>query len=254
MLATHVKNVEGKWKGYLLDGIINEDEPIKRGMDWYTERGTIGSLFNCGYGVKGVNVREEVLTVGLEAMEYVHARTGEMKHVYSVMCYFATKRILKGMELLVDLGRDHHKWYFVHWVATRKKLPPYPERPPVREEGWYDVYRPEQILAARNARNSRGERRFQAGAAAAAAPAPHSDDDAEPEDEDHPPPPDAAPAQELLAAGRRSARQPVAVVRYADEEQLHVTVKRKKEQYVWEREVGPASGEPDSVVLDRYLD
>ena len=46
LLATHVKNVKGKWKGYLLDGIINEDEPIKCGMDWYTERGMIGSLFN----------------------------------------------------------------------------------------------------------------------------------------------------------------------------------------------------------------
>ena len=50
LLATHIKNVEGKWKGYLLDGIVNEDEPIKRAMDWYTSRSMIGSIFNDGLG------------------------------------------------------------------------------------------------------------------------------------------------------------------------------------------------------------
>ena len=74
LLASHIKDVKGKWNGYLLDGIINQ-----RGMLWYVERVLVGSILNDPLGSgSGATVREEAMITGLEGFAFPHARTSEM--------------------------------------------------------------------------------------------------------------------------------------------------------------------------------
>jgi hypothetical protein len=156
LLASHMKDVAGKWTGHLLDGIINDI----RGMDWYASQTLIGSVFNCGYLEDNVNTHEEVVPAGLLGFEHPHARTGKMTRVTELMCYFAKEDMDEGVECLVNLGPDHRGSYFVPAVADRLVLPPYPPRPPVRVNGEYDVRSAQSIRDAADSRQARFQARF----------------------------------------------------------------------------------------------
>ena len=156
LLASHMKDVQGKWTGHLLDGIINN----ARDMDWYASRTLIGSVFNCGFLDDNINTLEAVVPAGLLGFEHPHGRTGLPTRVCSLMCYFAKYDMDENQECFVNLGPDHRGSYFVPEVADRLVLPPYPPRPPIRVDQEYDQRSAQSIRDSLDSRQERFKSRY----------------------------------------------------------------------------------------------